>query len=86
MMKFYCTLPNCKESFDTERGLYYHENRRSSIHKNRNKCYEPLWDRNTYIAYKMVTPAPKSLHGLQDKNEKLSQCFKKKIRKATCKL
>ena len=39
MMKFYCTLPNCKQSFDTERGLFYHENRRSSIH-NRNRCYE----------------------------------------------
>ena len=37
-MKFYCSIPNCKESFDTERGLYYHENR-SLIH-NINKCYE----------------------------------------------
>jgi len=42
----------------------------------------PLWDKNTYIAYKMITPAPKSLHGLlQDKNEKLSQCSKKKSEK-----
>jgi len=36
---FYCTLPNYKWSFDTERGLYYHENRIGPIH-NRNKCYE----------------------------------------------
>jgi len=38
----------------------------------------PLWDKKAYIAYKMVTPGPKSLHRLQDKNEKLSQCFQKK--------
>jgi len=40
-MKLYCTLPNCEQSFDTERDLYYHENWMGSIYKaNRNKCYE----------------------------------------------
>jgi len=29
------------------------------------------WDKKAYIAYKMVTAAPKSLLGLQDKSEKL---------------
>jgi len=38
MMKFYCTLPNCKRSFDTERGLFYHETRDPD--HNPNKRYE----------------------------------------------
>ena len=38
MMKFYCTIPNCKRSFDTERGLFYHETRDPD--HNPNKRYE----------------------------------------------
>ena len=40
MMKFYCTLPNCKRSFDTERGgLFYHETRDPDHNPNK-RCYE----------------------------------------------
>ena len=38
MMKFHCTLPNCKRSFDTERGLFQHETRDPD--HNPNKRYE----------------------------------------------
>jgi len=37
-MKFYCTLPNCKRSFDTERVLFQHEARDPD--HNPNKSYE----------------------------------------------
>ena len=39
MMKFYCTIPNCKRSFDTERGLFYHETREPDHNPNK-RCYE----------------------------------------------
>ena len=42
------------------------------------KVKVPLWDKKAYIAYKMVTAAPKSLLGLQDKSEKLIARIKKK--------
>jgi len=48
-------------------GGGYSKKMKSALHHAR----MPLWDRKAYIAYKMVTPAPKSLLGLQDKSEKL---------------
>jgi len=39
MMKFYCTLPSCKRSLTSERGLYYHETR-VPIHNPNKKSFE----------------------------------------------
>jgi len=44
-----------------------------------NKFVSPLWDKKGYIAYKMVTSAPKRLLGLQDKSEKLIARIKRNI-------
>ena len=46
MKKFCCTLPNCKRSFETKRGLYRHEIL-DPIH-NRNKHYIGGKKRNSF--------------------------------------
>ena len=84
MLNLCCTLPNCKRRFATDKGLYQHK--KQDPRHNRHKSYDSynevgnkrhfpiqylaLWNNNAYIAYKMVTPAPKSLLGLHDKSDK----------------